>query len=152
MFYFKSIPLELEVPGYPKEYPAYFIFNEEDIISLKSILSKAIMNGIEPEYRKLCFSPNCKEGIKLKDLMNIIDDKSNFQIINETEARVYMSIPHWNPVEDLLNILNEFNATAKEMKTSGEIDKNTEEILNSAKKVSQYYKLFYEPDEKKEIL
>ena len=148
MYYYEKIPIDLAVDGYPKEYPAFYLFNQDDVNRLTSLLTEAMLTGMNPKYRKLCFTGNCSEGIPFSVLLEKMKAIDKFEEIPDDIAAVYHSLPHWNPVKDAIKVLGHFIEASKILsgqETEIQMDKTQqlEEAIQSAGESSQRYDRFY---------
>jgi hypothetical protein len=104
----KNILVNAAGPGnFPEKFPVFWIATPELIGAIQRKFLKATEFGMDADYRKICATRKCKEGLSFRE---VLDGTSELQEISETEYKILITIPHWNPVEELNRLLDQFLA------------------------------------------
>lgn len=147
-YYMAEVHLEFEIRDYPRVYPGYILFSPETIHRYKSELTAAMIYGFDPKFRKICFTAWCKEGFTFAEVLEKMEDyskeSSNTKEITEQEFNIRSSIPHWNPVNDAIEVMKAFRSSMETIKKSNE-DVDFEEIYEKVNEVTSRAKEIFQP-------
>jgi hypothetical protein len=108
MKYFLKKEVIYDINGktdFPMEYPVFFKFTDEEKDTVNRLFFEASKLGLSADYRKICATGVCKEGMTIREVLNIM------QQADEVPKEIYdihVSIPHWPPVQVLKNVLEKF--------------------------------------------
>ncbi len=97
-FYLKKSISTYTNAGLPWDYPIFFIFTSEDKDRIQRNYLHATLNGLSPEWRKICMTQRCQEGYTYQEAM---EEMQRTPECSEEEFNWCLEIPHWNPIERL---------------------------------------------------
>ncbi len=116
--------------NFPLDYPLFIAFMEEDRKRIQRNFAEVTLNGMSPDFRKICATRRCNEGFTIREL---IDTLSTVPEVSKEEFFSFMEIPHWNPIEKLDQTIAKYSKAVQqareESKNSPEMD-----ILNEITK------------------
>jgi hypothetical protein len=104
MKYFGAVKqLDLEkLPNFPNKFPMFIMASEEMIRKYNAKMVNATHLGFNPKKRKLCFTLKCDEGVTHEEIFNLAKELPE---ISEEQYLFMKDIPHWNPIEAALKVL-----------------------------------------------
>lgn len=147
-YYMSEVHLEFEIRDYPRVFPGYLLFSPELIRIFQSELSAAMLYGFDPKIRKICFTAMCKEGFSFEDILIRMQDYdkegTNTVEITEQEFNIRSSIPHWNPINDAIQVLKIFIETMTQIQDQNK-EVKLEEVMNEVNKVTSRAKEIFQP-------
>jgi hypothetical protein len=104
-YYCKIMEINLNVENMPNKFPMFIMCTDDIKKKYSMTMMKAMHFGFDPKVRKLCFTLLCKEGYTHEDLFEIMKDLPE---ITEENYNLIKSIPHWDPIEESLKILERY--------------------------------------------
>lgn len=149
-YFLHRFTVEFEVDKYPKKYPGFILFTDEDAKFIKARVIQATINGLDLKIRKINFSTNGSDGMFLDKILEKMDEAEE---ISEELFNLYSEIEHWNPLEDLDRILDEFvrfkqAVEEKNKEELGITEEKIQEFFDEAVEKMQGYHKIFNPDKK----
>jgi hypothetical protein len=119
MKYFAVVEtLELEkIPNFPNKFPMFIMASEEMIRKYNATMVKAVQLGFNPKKRKLCFTLRCSEGVTHEEVFNLAKELPE---VTEEQYNFLLDIPHWNPIDAALRVLESYIELIEIAKKQGE--------------------------------
>jgi len=120
------------VGKFPEAFPVFWLATPETVAGVQRKFLKATEFGMDASTRKICATKPCYEGLTPK---YVLDTISELEEISEHDWQLLSSIPHWNPIEELNMLLDQFliQERSRDAEKQREILKHVESILREAK-------------------
>jgi len=95
----------LELTGFPKKFPMFFLVTDSELNTYNALMIKAVARGFSTSLRKLCFTLGCKEGFSHEDIYNLSKELPE---VDEEHYTFLKNIVHWNPILEASKVLQRF--------------------------------------------
>ncbi len=106
------------------DYPMFIRFTSEEKDSIQRNYISGQIHGLGPDFRKICITNRCTEGFTYRELMEEI---KKIPECSEEEYNLFADVPHWNPVEKMGLILEQYTEAVKAAEVQSRKDFDVEE-------------------------
>jgi len=97
--------LDLSINGFPNKFPVLYLVTEEDIKRIKGLFIKANLIGFGPDIRSVPFGSTLEYSLSVGDVLEKMDKLPEIQ---EDQYWILKQVVHWNPIEDLEKLLENY--------------------------------------------
>ncbi len=116
---------------FPHDYPLFLAFTSEDLTRVRRDFVEATVNGLSPDFRKICATKRCDEGYSVRELMEAIDGVPE---VSEEEYNMFVEVPHWNPFRQLSNGLGAYASSVKQAREESKKEGSDDILLELTQK------------------
>ncbi len=126
---------------FPLDYPMFIMFTSEDKERIQRNFLEATINGLSPDFRKMCITSNCNEGFTYKEILDRIQIVPE---VSQEEYNMFLEVPHWNPILKLDATLVAYSSSiraardlSKDSKEEKQLYDLVEEYIAATTKVTE---------------
>jgi len=127
-WYFKLDVIKAEAAGAFKEYPVFYIFNDNTLDTLKKLFIKACGLGFTGNLSTIQIG---EQAVSIKGFIESLEDINSYEKIDQERHDFLLKIPHWSPVDEIIDRLHAFINNAEAFLDESEKFKDVlEDLIN----------------------
>jgi len=127
-WYFKLDVIKTEAVGAFKEYPVFYIFDENILDALKKLFIKACGLGFTGNLSTIQIG---EQAVSIKGFIESLEELDSYEKISPEKLDFLLKIPHWSPVDEIIDRLHAFINNAEAFLEESEKFKDVlEDLLN----------------------